>query len=167
MPEFASMTAIAWCTSFSILVIRRVSRRIRFLVRRCQAAAANSGNSIFLLRLLGTLVGCWSEDWRLLLVPMDGGAASAVFFAVFERVLADGGSSLVTASCAARRRRRAFRLCRVLVLSIRGAAVVLSSCVGDAISATLGSDGSFCWCLFHIDRVIGPSTLGSACSRGG
>ena len=137
------------------------------MVRCCQAAAANSGNSIFRLLLLGTLVGCWSEDWRLLLVPMDGGAAREAFVAVLDRVLADGGSSLVTASRAACRRLRSLRRLLAVALLIRNVGCWPSSCVGDATVVTLGSDSSLCSCSFLIDCVVGSSTLGSACSVGG
>ena len=103
----------------------------------------------------------------MLLVPMDGGAARVAFFVVLDCVLADGGSSLVTASRAARWRLRALRRWLVLALPIRSVGRGPSSCVGDATFVTLGSDGSLCCCSFCIDHVIGPSTLGSACSVGG
>ena len=83
------MTAMAWWTLFLILLIWRVSRHFFSLARCCQTAAANSGNSIF---LPNNLVGYWSVEWRLLLVPMAGGAAYTALSVVLDRVLADGGS---------------------------------------------------------------------------
>ena len=81
------MAAMAWWTLFSIMLSWHVSCQLCFLVHRYQTAAANSGNSIF---LLGILVFCWSLDWCLLLVTMAGGAASTALGVVFDRVLVDG-----------------------------------------------------------------------------
>ena len=101
---------------FSILLIRLVNRRTLHLVCHCHAAAASSGSFIF-LRLLDRGVGSWMNDCRLLLVPMDGGAASAVFAAVLDLVLDEGCSSSISKSLL-RRRLLSLLLRLALVLTI-------------------------------------------------
>ena len=67
------MTAIAWYTSSSILVMRchivrsRLLLRWRLLCRRCAATARSSSRE--LVRLLKTSVGCCSSEVRALVPP--------------------------------------------------------------------------------------------------
>ena len=102
LPVVLSITANAWWTSFSILFMHLVNCRTLRLVCLCIAAAASSG-SFTLLRLLVRGVGGWMNDCRSLRVPMEGGAASAVFAAVLDLVLDDGCSSSICMSLLRRR----------------------------------------------------------------
>ena len=84
------MTAIAWCTSFSSLEIRRVSRR-NWRRLRCRPTAAALPNT-FSGR--DRRVGGWIPDIcaaRAARVPMAGGAANVAAANVLALVLLAGG----------------------------------------------------------------------------
>ena len=161
LPVVLSITTNAWWTLFSILFMRLVNRRTLRLVRLCIAAAASSGIFI-LLRLLDCGVGGWMNDCCLLRVPMDGGAASAVFAAVLDLVLDDGCSSSIFMSLS-RRRLLSLLIRLAFVLPILTAGLFSPACRVSSvlyISCTLGSDCSVCDDLKSMDLVVGPSIIG-------
>ena len=132
----ASMTAMAWCTSSSSLLMRSTARRI---CRRLDLDSTCRARSVLVLPLDET-VGLMRRDYTVFalvvsLVPPAAGAAACAALAaaclVSARVFRDG-ASLSTAS--------------------RTAALLLRRCL-----AFLAVDGAGSW------MVDGLSTLGAAC----
>lgn len=146
LPDALSITAIAWCTSFSKLEIRRVSRRsCRRL--RIRPTAAALPNDLWMLRIL---VGCCSPDARADRVPMAGGAANVADANVLDLVLLAGGPAFVDGAGAGAGRRRLVALAsRRMKVSGRWRVLIASAAL---MLATLGSDCSLL--LLSVATVI-------------